>query len=154
MKKIAIEKQLNINPAKLNAYSTGLLQGKAYRALNNSLTKVLLVHDISIPEWKLVGQLVDHGEMKLAQLADRLDVEAPLITALIDKLEKKELVKRTNHPQDKRSKIIMVTPKGKKTIIEIEPYVKQTMARMLKGIHRSELFSYIHVLQTIVNNAS
>ena len=154
MNKVTIEKQLKINSSKFNAYSTGLLQGKAYRALNSSLTKVLFQHDLSIPEWKLVGQLYDHGEMKLADLAERLDVEAPLITALIDKLEKKVLVKRTNHPKDKRAKIITITAKGKKAITEIEPQVKFAMGLLLKGITRDQLTTYIRVLQTIVNNAS
>jgi DNA-binding MarR family transcriptional regulator len=153
MKKVAIEKQLKIDPVKLNAYSTGLLQGKAYRILNSSLTKVLFHFDLSIPEWKLLGQLYDHGEMKLASLAERLDVEAPLVTALIDKLEKKELVLRTHHPKDKRAKIITVTGKGKKVIEQIEPRVKEAMAGLLKGVSREQLRMYMLILQTIVNNA-
>src|SRR5690348_14501831 len=93
MKQIVKEKKSKNEPPKINAYSTGLIQGKAYRALNTALTKILLRFGISIPEWKLLGQLVDHGDLKLAQLAEKLDVEAPLVTALIDKLEKKALVK-------------------------------------------------------------
>lgn len=154
MNKKPIEKTLKIDTTKLNAYSTGLLQGKAYRSLNSALTKALVLFDISIPEWKLMGQLYDHGDMKLAELADRLDVEAPLVTALIDKLEKKALVKRTQSRTDKRAKIITITSKGKELIEKSEPSVKLAMNDLLKGVSHEQLVTYISVLQTIVNNAA
>lgn len=154
MNKMTGGKKLNSGSGKLNAYSTGLLQGKAYRVLNSSVTKVLSEYGLSIPQWKLIGQLYDHGDMKLADLAQHLDVEAPLVTALIDTLEKKMLVKRMHHPKDKRAKIITITTKGKKTLIEIEPQVKQAMGVLLKGIKREQLMTYFRVLQTIVNNAA
>lgn len=149
-----IHETLKIDAGKLHAYSTGLLQGKAYRALNASLTNVLFQQNLSVPEWKLLGQLFDHGDMKLAQLAQRLDVEAPLVTALIDKLEKKKLVKRTLHTLDKRAKIISITQKGREVIMVLEPQVKAAMGKLLQGISQEALLIYIHVLETIVNNAS
>ncbi len=150
----SISSQLKIEHGNLNAYSTGLLQGKAYRALNNSLNKVLYTVDLTVPEWKLLGQLHDHGIMKLAQIADRLDVEPPLVTALIDRLEKKGFVSRDYHPQDKRAKIISITPKGVKTVKYIEPEVKKIMRKLLNGVSHQDLIVYIKILETIVNNAS
>ena len=149
-----INETLKINMNNLNAYSTGLLQGKAYRALNTSLTKALLSYDITIPEWKLIGQLQDHGTMRLADLAERLNVEAPLVTALIDALERKNFVKRTNHPNDKRAKIITITKKGCDLVLAIEPHVKAAMNELLNGVPREKVLIYLEVLQTIVNNAS
>lgn len=153
MNKGAIGDVLQIDPNHLNAYSTGLLQGKAYRVLNTTLTKVLYRYDLSVPEWKILGSLYDHGAMKLADLAVHLDVEAPLVTALIDKLERKEFVQRTQSEKDKRSKIITITDKGKGTIISLEPQVKLSMAKLLKGINRKQLLTYITILETIINNA-
>lgn len=154
MKKISIEKELQIDHTNLHAYSTGLLQGKAYRVLNTSVTKALLAQDVSIPEWKLLGQLHDHGLMRLADLAQRLDVEPPLVTKLIDGLEKKNMIKRTSHPQDKRAKVISITKKGKDAVLTLEVPVKTAMGKLLQGITPEELRIYLRVLQTIVNNAS
>ncbi len=153
MKKIPIEQELHIDHTNLHAYSTGLLQGKAYRVLNSTLTKVMILYDLSIPEWKLLGQLHDHGLMRLTDLAGRLDVEPPLITKLIDGLEKKEMIKRTSHPQDKRAKVISITKKGKDTVMSLEVPVKMAMGRLLQGTASEELRVYLRVLQTIVNNA-
>lgn len=148
------EQVLKIDLKQFNAYNAGLLQGKAYRALNTELTKALLQFDLSIPEWKLLGQLYDHGEMKLAELADRLQVEAPLVTALIDKLEKKKLVLRKFHPHDKRAKIIIATSTAKKIIPKVEPVVRKSMTTLMKGVSFNELRTYVKVLKIIVTNAS
>jgi MarR family transcriptional regulator for hemolysin len=153
MKKDPIEKTLNIDLDHLNAYSAGLLQGKAYRALNAHLNKALYPYDLSIPEWKLIGQLFEHGSMKLAELAERLTVEPPLITNLIDQLEKKELVERIQDKKDRRAKIINPTKKAENVIPEIDIKIKQSMNELLAGVSREDLKSYIKVLQTIVNNA-
>lgn len=148
----SILKKLNINTDYLNAYSTGLLQGKAYRTLNNHLAKTLSPYDISIPEWKLVGQLHDHGNMGLAELADLLSVEPPLITKLIDHLEKKGYVTRALHETDKRSKIITITLKGREILLELEPKVKLIMKNLVQGASKMEMLAYIHVLEIIVKN--
>lgn len=149
----SIREKLNIDPKKLNAYSSGLLQGIAYRALNDELTRVLFQFNIAIPAWKLIGQLHDHGDMKLTEVANRLRIEAPSATELIDKLERRELVTRKNQETDKRVKIIGITEKGKNLLIDIDPLVKQTMGRLLKDVTREDLVSYIKVLESIVNNS-
>lgn len=148
----SITDTLRITEEKLNAYSAGLLQGKAYRTLNAHLAKALFPFDLSIPEWKLLGQLYDHGNFRLADLAERLNVEPPLVTTLIDSLEKKKLVTRTQDETDKRVKVIALTAKGKKQINIVEPAVKKKIAYLLKGISKTELLTYVKVLKTIVDN--
>lgn len=148
-----IEKKLNIDYSRLHAYSTGLLQGKAYRALQFHLTKALFPFDISIPEWKLLGQLCDHGPMKLIDLAEILDVKAPLVTRLSSQLEKKGLVRRENDPGDKRIKIIYLLLPGKRMLPVIEKRVKAKMERLLLGTSRPELLTYVRVLARIVDNS-
>lgn len=141
-------------PTRQRAYNLGLTQGRAYRTLSSHLTKALYPFDISIPEWKLLGQLYDYGDMKLAKLAELLSVEAPLVTALVDKLEKKKLVARTNDTKDRRAKVITATKKGSTLIEEIEPGVRNAMRMLLKGITPEELKTYLKVLHAIDTNGN
>jgi DNA-binding MarR family transcriptional regulator len=152
MKIEPIEKKLHINALQLNAYSTGLLQGKAYNRLHKYLTNILLPYNVSVPEWKLLGQLFENHLIKLNELADLLSYDPPMVTKLVKRLEKKDLVKREQDPKDERAKIISITREGSKLIEEVEPKVKMTMAMILNGISREDLNSYIKVLITIVNN--
>jgi DNA-binding MarR family transcriptional regulator len=149
-----IQSALKIDPAHLNAYSAGLLQGKAYRTLNYHLSRSLDGYGLAIPEWKLLALLTERGSLKLAQLAELLSVEPPLVTKLIDMLEKKKLVTRLNDKNDRRAKLIQSTSRGKEIIPKIEVEVKDKMRQLLVGVSREELLSYIKVLQVIVDNGA
>lgn len=134
------------------AYNSGLVQGKAYRVLTAHIANVLLPYNLSIPEWKLLGQLADHGTLKLAKLAELLGVEAPLVTSLVDSLEKKGLVKRTNDPQDKRAKLLEGTRKANTMLEDIEPKMKAKIRLLLHGTSDDDINTYHRVLNTIVEN--
>ena len=148
-----IENVLHIDPANLRAYSSGLLQGTAYNRMHTQLTRTLIPFGISVPEWKLLGQVYEHDNLKLNTLAELLSYDPPMVTKQAKSLEKKSLIKRTQDPKDERSKIIAITNEGKQLIEQIEPEVKKTMHQLLNGVSREELLAYIKVLTTIVNNS-
>jgi MarR family transcriptional regulator, transcriptional regulator for hemolysin len=142
----------NINAFQLHAYSTGLLQGKAYSRLHTHLTRALFQFNVSIPEWKLLGQLHEHGNVKLSILAELLSYDPPMVTKLVKQLEKKGLLKRVQDTIDERAKIITITPEGTNLIEKAEPEVKKIMKVLLKGVSSEELIIYLKVLTAIVNN--
>lgn len=152
MKNEPIEKVLNINPANLHAYSTGLLQGKAYSRLHENLSQTLAPFNLSIPEWKLLGQLHENGKIRLAELAERLSYDPPMVTKLAKLLEKKGFLHRLQDPLDERAKLVSITKTGNNSIKQIEPVAKKTLAIILKGVTRDELLTYLKVLTAIVNN--
>lgn len=152
MKNKPIEKTLNINPAQLNAYSTGLLQGKAYSRLHVALTQVLTPYSVSIPEWKLLGQLHENGKIRLAELAELLSYDPPMVTKLAKLLEKKGFLQRLQDPNDERAKIVSITKNGSDLVKDIEPVAKKRLAQILNGVTREELLIYLKVLTVIVNN--
>lgn len=144
----------NIDLLKLTAYGTGLLQGKSYSRLIEKLTESLLPFGVSIPEWKLLGQLHEHGKMRLSDLAEKLSYDPPMVTKLAKKLEKKGLSKRVADSKDERAKVISITSKGDNLVKSIEPEVKKTMRMILKGLTPDELRIYLKVLATIIENTN
>ena len=51
-------------------------------------------------------------EMTASRLADRLQCDASTATSMIDRLEKRGLVRRVPHPTDRRVKVIQLTAEG------------------------------------------
>lgn len=51
-------------------------------------------------------------EMTARRLADLLQCDASTATSMIDRLEKHGLVRRVPHPDDRRAKLIQLTPEG------------------------------------------
>ncbi len=148
----SLSKQFKINPSQLNAYSTGLLQGKAYSRMHTLLSHTLSRFGISVPEWKLLGQLHENDKIRLSEIASLLSYDPPMVTKLVKGLEKKGLLKRISDKNDERAKTVIVSVKGNQLILEIEPEVKKTMANILKGVNREDLITYIKVLGLIVDN--
>ncbi|MFC1738074.1 MarR family winged helix-turn-helix transcriptional regulator [Planctomycetota bacterium] len=82
------------------------------------------------------------GGLSQAELSDMMLVNRANITSLIDRMEKAELVKRTDAPNDRRYNIVKLTAKGKKLFTKVEPlYAKQVkdIMAVLKQTEQKEL---------------
>jgi DNA-binding MarR family transcriptional regulator len=66
----------------------------------------------------LVHLYFNDGELPLAQLGKRLQIHQTSITGLVDKLEARDLIRRTRHPTDRRSTIARMTPAGQQLVTE------------------------------------
>ena len=140
------------NKQSISSHKTGLLQGIAYSRLHANLTKILAAYNLSIPEWKLLGQLYDHGNVRLTQLSDLLSYDPPLVTKLTKQLEKKGLLRREYDQFDERAKVIILTTSAVKLLSQVDPVVKLKLGEILQGITQAELRTYIKVLEAIVRN--
>jgi DNA-binding MarR family transcriptional regulator len=76
------------------------------------------MHQVMACLWRKDG--INQQEIADLTLRDKAG-----ITFLIDNLSKRDLVKRQEDPNDRRSKLIYLTPKGKKLGQKVEPWVKE-----------------------------
>lgn len=134
-------------------YKSGLLHTKAYRIIHTHTSAVLDEHNLSMPEWTLLGLLLEYKNgIRLSDIASNLDVEPPFATNLVDQLEKKGLVARLEDSKDHRAKRIVLTPKGKLLVPKVESLVKERMKKLFKGAWYPEIMTYINVLKAIIAN--
>lgn len=52
------------------------------------------------------------GPMTMSELTAKITTDKPYTTLIVDDLERRGLVERSVHPDDRRSKIVTVTPAG------------------------------------------
>jgi DNA-binding MarR family transcriptional regulator len=64
---------------------------------------------------KILFQLRE-GPVTLGQLAEANGIDAPYATLIVDKLESHGFVERRPHPDDKRRKLVALTPAGRRAI--------------------------------------
>ena len=70
---------------------------------------------LSLPKLLALHALNDAGEsLPLGQLAERLSCVKSNITQLVDRLEADGYVARTPDPHDRRARLAVMTPKGRK----------------------------------------
>jgi len=63
--------------------------------------------------------LLAAGELSPRQLSAQLGLTSASVTAMLDRLEKAQLLTRTPHPVDRRKTIVTVTPEGAQHCYEI-----------------------------------
>jgi DNA-binding MarR family transcriptional regulator len=79
-----------------------------FRSLNKKLYGTL-----TVSQSYCLRILYFQGMRTMSQLAGELQVRLSTITGVIDQLEAKGLVERTDHPEDRRSLHVRLTPKGR-----------------------------------------
>lgn len=60
----------------------------------------------------VLWRLSREAEMTARRLAELLQCDASTATSMIDRLEKRGLVRRIPHPTDRRAKLVQLTPAG------------------------------------------
>lgn len=71
---------------------------------------------VGITELRALNRLSLAGTLSPKQLADSLDLTTGTVTALLDRLERAELVTRAAHPTDRRMLQIRLTPRGEEKL--------------------------------------
>jgi DNA-binding MarR family transcriptional regulator len=75
------------------------------------LSQVAAAHDLSLTQLRVLAILRDH-EPKMAELASYLGLERSSVSGLIDRAEKRGLVRRTASTDDGRAVHLSLTPEG------------------------------------------
>lgn len=135
------------------SYISGTIFMKAYRTLRLRVAGCLERYDLTPTMWSLMGIVLQARDgIRLSEVARRLEVKAPLVTMLANTLLDRGYVTRIPHPIDKRAKLLIVTPKGRKFMQTVETEMNNELAVLLHGVTADELKAYKNVLDTIIKN--
>ena len=94
---------------------------------------------ITIPQYNILVILRDQeAGLSQVEISERQLVDRSNMTGLIDRLEKRGLVKRTDHPRDRRTYLVKLTPKGRDLVARArEPY-HQEVERLMGCLTSAE----------------
>ena len=87
----------------------------AASSIHDFIDSRLVTVGLSVPRLAALQRLVDAGgSLPLGQLADRLACVKSNVTQLVDRLEADGLVTRSSDPEDKRSRLAIITEAGRR----------------------------------------
>ncbi|MEW1773047.1 MarR family transcriptional regulator [Streptomyces sp. NPDC086777] len=91
----------------------GLVDGLAQLSflVQGALGKVAAEHGLSVIQLRLLGVLRDRTP-GMQELAHHLGLDKSSMTGLVDRAERRDLVRRTPAPHDRRSFLVSITPQG------------------------------------------
>ncbi len=106
------------------------------------------------PQGMLMGTLVHHGEMKVSELSEKLDLSNSTVSGMIDRLENQGLIERTRSKEDRRVVYVKVTDEFKKCSKEHFEQVNRLIEQMMSKATPEELdiiLEGMNTLEKVVN---
>jgi DNA-binding MarR family transcriptional regulator len=101
---------------------------------------------LSLPKLAALGRLADAGgSLPLGQLAERLACVKSNVTQLVDRLEVDGLVSREADPNDRRSRLAVLTETGREAYVRGSEIHRQTERELFSALTPQEA-EQLHML--------
>ncbi len=104
---------------------------------------------LSAPRLRILASLHDRGPRIMSDLKKEIGVTATNITALVDALEKDGLVKRSEHPTDRRATVIALTEKAECELKLGCSAYKERVAALFSDLSESECKEFTKTLEKL-----
>ena len=96
-------------------------------------------------------EIVGHsGPIKMKDLAEKIGVTTGTLTVAVDRLEKKELMKRKPHETDRRSYLIELTPQGEEVFKEHHNFHIKMTEEIVSGLTRKEQEDFARIIEKVL----
>lgn len=83
------------------------------------------------------------------QIADALRLDLAYASRLLGSLEDRQLVKRTISPEDRRRRVVALTPKGSRLLTTIEKRSNERVLALFDHLHAADLRRLLEAMDTI-----
>lgn len=132
-------------------YLIGRIREKSHAFLLKELEQIGL-RDIAPSHGDILATLIEHKELPMTEIANKIHRDRSTVTALVNKLMRQGYVSSRKDPEDNRSTIIFLTQKGK----ELEPSFREISKKLneieYKGITSEEKEILQKILERINEN--
>lgn len=108
--------------------------------------------DITPEQWAVLTRLWEQDGLSQVELSDLTFKDRPVITRIIDILERKEVIIRRPDGHDRRIVRLYLTQKGKDYQEKLVPLAREVLERGQSGISEEEIQRTTSTLQKIITN--
>ncbi|GIF67648.1 putative HTH-type transcriptional regulator YsmB [Asanoa ishikariensis] len=82
------------------------------RRLRHLNRETMAPWEVTPAQWRAINVLVEHGPLRLGDLAEKLHIAPRSTTEVVDDLERRALVERHPDPADRRATLVALTTDG------------------------------------------
>ncbi|HEX5187614.1 MAG TPA: MarR family transcriptional regulator [Nitrososphaeraceae archaeon] len=107
---------------------------------------------MTLSQWRIINVLISFNGITQKEIADKLEMEAPSLIPVIDKLQSSELVERRPDPKDRRVNRIYLTKKAESLYEIMHECGLSIIKSATNGIEQDQLNFVIQYLDIIINN--
>ncbi|MCP1424535.1 MULTISPECIES: MarR family transcriptional regulator [Paenibacillus] len=131
---------------------TGFLIHRTDVKLTNYFTKQLKPYKVTPEQWSIISCLDMDKAMTQKELAEAIDRDQTTVVRMIHSLERKGMVRRIVHDQDKRSHYLYLSSKGQEVKGKLLLTVKNAHDYVTRGLEHDELNQLKTILDKLYRN--
>ncbi|KLU02096.1 Transcriptional regulator, MarR family [Rhodopirellula islandica] len=118
--------------------------------LDNHLTRFFRQHDLTFSQYNLLRILdMEDRPLTCSEIGERLVQVVPAITAIVDRLLKRELVTRERSETDRRTVHVAITKEGRQLVTPIVEHLRELEHEVMSELKRREQKELIRLLQLV-----
>jgi DNA-binding MarR family transcriptional regulator len=136
--------------AKSVAQDLGLVLKQIMRSTNHDFFAALDAAGLSFTQVKCLGLLNEADALSLSTLADELVLSLPAVSRAVDVLVQRGEVTRIEDARDRRSKLVTITPRGRRSFEKLVAVRRAGVERLLAELDATELDELQAALQPIL----
>lgn len=107
-----------------------LLLERASRAVSERLARSIGLEGITSDHWRVLRHLADEAGHPMGAIAERLEMNPPTLTKLVDRMVGKSLVQRAADPEDSRRVLVYATDAGLDLLRQLQSRMDQHHAAL------------------------
>jgi DNA-binding MarR family transcriptional regulator len=107
--------------------------------------------EITPVQYSAILAIDNHPGIDQTALCNIIAFDRSTIGDVVTRLERKKLIKRTPGAEDRRTKLLHITPAGRKLIEDIESAVLSTQKRILEPLSVGERVAFVKLLKQLVH---
>jgi DNA-binding MarR family transcriptional regulator len=108
--------------------------------------------DITPVQYAALTAIQAYPGVDQATLAYVIGYDRATIGGVVDRLEKKGLVERQIHAQDRRARILFLAPAGEELLPQLESKVAEAQARILAPLPEHERLRFLKMVATLIRD--
>ncbi len=108
--------------------------------------------NLSVLESKVLYYIGENNLCIMKEISNQLEIPKNNLTVIVDKLEKKKLVKRLGSDKDRRTVSLQLTPKGEIIYEEHAQFLIDLSKDFLKSLTRDEQNQLLSVMEKFFEN--
>ena len=126
---------------------------KAYRTLARHARSSIEPLGLGSSDFAILELLLHRGQQPVNAIGRRVDLTSGAITSAVDRLEAQGLVVRTADKEDRRTRLVSLTPKGTARIQDGFGVHKQAMEGVTSSLTKAERETLINLIKKLGRSA-
>lgn len=129
------------------------------KLLKKKLNKELEVEDITVSQFATIKDIENNSYINgkevgatAVEIAERLDMDKPTLSGIINRLIDKNYIEKHSNPADKRSFILKLTEESKSKISKLEDINNKVLSDATVGLTHDEVLVFKNTISKILRN--